>query len=88
MEFIRTIRFKQQTAREESLAKEAEKVITLSDFANTPHLGEEFLNVYSRIRTERLEAKHNNYNNARSESLKKNILNNANRSKSKGNKNY
>lgn len=24
-----------------------------------PHLGEEFLNVYSRIRTERLEAKHN-----------------------------
>lgn len=33
MEFIRTIRFKQQTAREENLAKEAEKVITLSDFA-------------------------------------------------------
>lgn len=35
MEFIRTIREKQQTARQENIAKEAEEVITLSDFANT-----------------------------------------------------
>lgn len=35
MEFIRTIREKQQTARQESILKEAEQVITLSDFNST-----------------------------------------------------
>lgn len=35
MEFIRTIRERQQTARQEGIRKEAEEVITLEDFDNT-----------------------------------------------------
>ena len=33
MEFIRTLREKQQTARQESIQKQSESIITLSDFA-------------------------------------------------------
>lgn len=38
MEFIRTIREKQQTAKEEKIAQEAERTITLSDFADTLYI--------------------------------------------------
>lgn len=38
MEFIRTIREKQQTAKQESITKEAERVITVSDFNNTIYI--------------------------------------------------
>lgn len=38
MEFIRTIRERQQTARQEGIMKEAEEVITLADFDNTLYI--------------------------------------------------
>lgn len=38
MEFIRTIREKQQTARQENIQKEAERVITLGDFADSIYI--------------------------------------------------
>lgn len=38
MEFIRTIREKQQTARQENIQKEAERVITLGDFAGSIYI--------------------------------------------------
>lgn len=78
MEFIRTIRFKQQTAKEESLAKEAEKVITLSDFANTLYIaynGVPYIqiddNATPKDIIQQLSVVRNNYINAKSESLKR-----------------
>lgn len=38
MEFIRTIREKRQTAKQENAQKEAEQVITVSDFAGTLYI--------------------------------------------------
>lgn len=38
MEFIRTIREKRQTAKQENIQKEAEQVITVSDFAGTLYI--------------------------------------------------
>lgn len=38
MEFIRTIREKRQTAKQENTQKEAEQVITVSDFAGTLYI--------------------------------------------------
>lgn len=78
MEFIRTIRFKQQTAKEESLAKEAEKVITLSDFANTLYIaynGVPYIqiddNATPKDIIQQLSVVRNNYINARSKSLRR-----------------
>lgn len=74
MEFIRTIRFKQQTVKEESLAKEAEKVITLSDFANTLYIaynGVPYIQIDDNATTkdiiQQLSIVRNNYINAKSE---------------------
>lgn len=38
MEFIRTIREKRQTAKQKNTQKEAEQVITVSDFAGTLYI--------------------------------------------------
>lgn len=78
MEFIRTIRERQQTAKQESITKEAEQVITLSDFANTLYIaynGVPYMqiddNATPKDIIQKLSVIRNNYINARSESLKR-----------------
>lgn len=67
----------------------------MSDFANILYIaynGVPYIQIYDNATPkdiiQQLSVVRNNYINARSESLKKNVLNNANRSKSKGNKNH
>ena len=80
MEFIRTIREKQQTAKQESITKEAEQVITLSDFDNTIYIAYNGIplvqigdNSTTKDIIKQLSVIRNNYINVRSRLIKKAI---------------
>lgn len=77
MEFIRTIREKQQTAKQKSITKEAERVITLSDFDNTVYIAYNGIPLIqiadtatSKDIVTQLSILRNNYINARSKLTK------------------
>lgn len=80
MEFIRTIREKQQTAKQESITKETEQVITLSDFDNTIYIAYNGIplvqigdNSTTKDIIKQLSVIRNNYINVRSKLIKKAI---------------
>lgn len=80
MEFIRTIRQKQQTARQDNLLKEAEEIITLADFDSTLYIayngvplieiGEDWL---PKQIVEKLSTIRNNYINAKNASHSRSV---------------